>query len=248
MELIEVGAAAGRAEAYLARPPGGNGPGVLFFMDAIGLRPQIAAMCDRIASWGYVVLAPNVFYREGDADAVSPDGDLMEPGAREAFFEVAMPRVGRLTSELAVPDIAAYVAALRSLDSVVDGPIGTTGYCMGARLAVRAATTQPDAVVACGGFHGGGLATDAPDSPHAGLASARAEFVFGHADHDPSMPPEAVAALGAALADAGLTASNEVFPDAPHGYTMADTPMYQEAGAERHFDELQALFARTLLG
>ena len=145
-----------------------------------------------------------------------------------------------------MPDIAAYVAALRGLDGVTDGPIGVTGYCMGARLAVRAATGHPDDVAACGGFHGGGLVTDEPDSPHAGLGSARAEFVFGHADNDGSMPPEAVAALGAALAEHGLDASNEVYPGAPHGYSMADTSMYDEAAAERHFAELEALFARTL--
>lgn len=246
MDLITIPAAAGPAEAYVARPESGSGPGVLFFMDAIGLRPQIAAMCDRIASWGYVVLAPNAFYREGDVDAVRPHTDLREPGERDAFFGEAMPRVHRLTSDLAVPDIAAYVAALRGLDGVTDGPIGTTGYCMGARLAVRTATGHPDDVAACGGFHGGGLVTDEPDSPHAGLASARAAFVFGHADNDGSMPPEAVTALGAALAEHGLDASNEVYPDAPHGYSMADTSMYQEAGAERHFAELEALFAGTL--
>jgi carboxymethylenebutenolidase len=116
---------------------------------------------------------------------------------------------------------------------------------MGARLALRTACLDPE-VVACAGFHGGGLATDAPDSPHLGLPDARAEFVFGHADHDRGMPPEAVERLGEALAAAGLTAKNEIYPDAPHGYTMADTPEYQEAGAERSFRELEALLARTL--
>ncbi|WP_134766551.1 dienelactone hydrolase family protein [Nocardioides sp. 1609] len=246
MPLIEIAVPAGTAQAHVARPPAGTGPGVLFFMDAIGLRPRIAVMCDRIASWGYVVLAPNVFHREGDVDAVGPHRDLTEPGAREEFFAAAMPRVGRLTADLAVPDIAAYVAALRGLDEVDDGPIGVTGYCMGARLAVRAATGHPDDVAACGGFHGGGLVTDEPDSPHAGLGSARAAFVFGHADQDASMPPEAVATLGATLAAHGLEATNEVYADAPHGYSMADTAMYDERATERHFDALQDLLARTL--
>lgn len=246
MDLVDLPVPAGTTQAYVARPPSGAGPGVLFFMDAIGVRPQIADMCDRIASWGYVVVAPNVFYRDGDVDAVRPHADLREPGAREAFFEQAMPRVHGLTSDLAVPDIAAYVAFLRGLDGVGSGPIGVTGYCMGARLAVRAATGHPDDVAACGGFHGGGLVTDEPDSPHAGLGSARAELVFGHADQDASMPVEAVATLGATLAQHGLVATNAIYPDAPHGYSMADTSMYQEAAAERHFAELKALFERTL--
>jgi carboxymethylenebutenolidase len=246
MDLIDIPVPDGTAEAYVARPDSGTGPGVLFFMDAIGVRPQIASMCDRIASWGYVVLAPNVFYRDGDAASMAPQEDLRVPGAREEFFKGVMPRVNGLTPDLSVPDIAAYVAALRGLDGVTDGAIGVTGYCMGARLSVRAANAHPDLVSACGGFHGGSLVTDDPDSPHAGLANARAEFVFGHADNDRSMQPEAVATLGAALAEHGLTATNEIYPDAPHGYTMADTPMYQEAGAERHYTELQDLLSRTL--
>lgn len=248
METIEVAMTAdAAAEAYVARPGGAGGhPGVLFFMDAIGLRPQIAAMCDRIASWGYVVLAPNVFYRAGDVDAVGPRVDLRQPGAREEFFAEAMPRVGALTPDLSAPDIAAYVAALRGLDCVAGGPIGTTGYCMGARLAVRAACAHPDDVAACGGFHGGGLVTDAPDSPHAALGSARARFVFGHADQDRSMPPEAIETLGRTLAGHALTAVNEVYPGAAHGYSMADTSSYDEAATERHFTELEDLLHRTL--
>jgi carboxymethylenebutenolidase len=246
MQLVEIPVPSGTTQAHVSRPASGSGPGVLFFMDAIGVRPQIAQMCDRIASWGYVVVAPNVFHREGDVDAVRPHDDLREPGAREAFFEQAMPRVGRLTADLALPDIAAYTSYLRDLDSVTDGPMGTTGYCMGARLAVRAASAHSEEYAACGGFHGGGLVTDDADSPHLGLSHARAEFVFGHADHDGSMPPEAVATLGATLASHDLTVSNAVYPDAPHGYSMADTSMYQEAGAERHFRELQDLLARTL--
>ncbi len=241
MDLIDIPAAAGTAQAYVARPEAGSGPGVLFFMDAIGVRPQIAEMCDRIASWGYVVLAPNAFYRDGDVDAVGPHTDLREPGERDAFFEQAMPRVGALTSDLAVPDITAYLEALQGLDGVEGQRVGVTGYCMGARLAVRAATGHPDVVVACGGFHGGGLVTDEPDSPHAALDQARAAFVFGHADNDTSNPAEAVEQLGQALSSAGLTASNEIYPGAPHGYSMADTSMYDEGAAERHFNELRAL-------
>ncbi|MBM6404048.1 dienelactone hydrolase family protein [Phycicoccus sp. CSK15P-2] len=246
LRLVDVPVPDGTTQAHLSLPPGGQGPGVLLFMDAIGLRPQIAAMCDRIASWGYVVLAPNVFHRDGDVEALVPRVDLTTAEGRESFMGDAMARVRSLTSDLAVPDVAAYVLALRDRAEVTAGPMATTGYCMGARLAVRAASEHPGDIAACGGFHGGGLVTDEPDSPHLGLVDARAEFVFGHADADRSMPAEAVAALGSALEAQGLVARNEVYPDAPHGYTMADTASYQEAGAERHFRELEALLARTL--
>lgn len=237
-----------RVEAYLARPAGPSPdlPGVLFFMDAIGLRPQIAEMCARIASWGYVVLAPNVFHRDGRAAELAPKRDLREDGARDEFFAQAMPRVKRLTQARAEHDIPAYLAALRAQQGVGVGTIGVTGYCMGARLAIRAACLSPSDVVACGGFHGGGLATEDADSPHRGLAHASAEFVFGHAARDRSMTASAVATLGDALAAAGLVASNEVYPGTAHGYTMADTAVYDEPATERHFTELRDLFDRTL--
>lgn len=245
--MIEIPAADGTAEAYVAgHEVGETRPGVLFFIDAIGLRLQIERMVDRIAEWGYTVLAPNLFYRTGSASSLAPTTDLREPGAREAFFASVAPRMQDLTPERLRRDITAYIAVLRSLPAVAESGIGVTGYCMGARAATYAAGDHPDDVVAVGGFHGGRLVTDTADSPHLGLASARAEFVYGHAENDQSMPPESVEALGQALHRHGLTASNEVYPGAAHGYTMADTSMYDEAAAERHFRELRALFERTL--
>ncbi|SEC62537.1 carboxymethylenebutenolidase [Nocardioides exalbidus] len=237
----------GNAEAYLAAAPdGAPAPGVLFVIDAIGLRPRIEEMADRIASWGYTVLAPNVFYRDGRAADVAPKADLREPGNREAFMGEAMQRVRGLTPELIARDLPAYLSALRSRPEVSGDEVGATGYCMGARIAIRAAGADPG-VVAVGGWHGGGLVTDEPDSPHLAIATARATFAFGHASNDGSMPPEAVTALGEAIDAAGLTVANEVFPG-PHGYSMSDTSMYDEESAERHFDSLRALLDSTLRG
>jgi len=229
---IDIAVPDGTAEAYVAGPDDGSAPGVLFFMDAYGLRPQIERMLERIAGWGYTVVAPNVFHRDGTVAELVDD--------REHAFD----RVKGLTPDQLLADTPAYVAAVR--ERCADGGLGTTGYCMGARLAVRTATTHPDDVVAVGGFHGGGLATDDDTSPHLGLRRARAEFVFGHADQDRSMPPEAVGRLGDALAEAGLLFINDVYAGAPHGYTMNDTPAYHEEAAERHYRVLQELLARTL--
>ena len=239
---FEIAAADGAAEAYLTGTAGD--PGVLFYIDAIGLRPQIQEMADRIASWGYVVLAPNVFYRKGRAEELAPTKDLREPGAREEFFASMGDRVPGYTPDKSGPDAEAWVQAL--LQHAGDGPIAVTGYCMGARLAVRTGGQFPGTVAAVGGFHGGGLVTDAEDSPHRSIAESTAEYVFGHADHDRGMTLENVAALEETLQSAGRPHLNEVYADAPHGYTMADTSMYQEAGAERHFKELEGLLARTL--
>lgn len=233
-------------QAYITRLDDAPHPGVLFFMDAIGLRPRIYEMADTIASWGYVVLAPNVFYREGTVEQLAPTQDLREPEAREAFMTGAMERVQRLTAAKAQPDIAAYVNALTDLPGVTT-PIGVTGYCMGARLAIRAAASHPQEVAAVGGFHGGGLVTPEGDSPHLALEDAKAEFLFGHADADPSMTPQNVTDLGRALREAGLTGVNEILPGAPHGYTMSDTSSYDEGAANWHFERLRDLLDRRLL-
>jgi carboxymethylenebutenolidase len=246
--MIDVTTPDGTAEAWLSRPTEAAEtplPGVLLFMDALGLRPRIFEMADRIASWGYTVLAPNVFYRVGNAEETSVPGPLDTDEKRSAFFKKASPRIAGLTPAKAMPDIAAYLDALTSRSDVTT-PVGVVGYCMGARLAVRAACAHPEVVAACGGFHGGGLATDAADSPHAGLTDARAEFVFGHADKDRSMDAAAVARLGQALDAAGLSATNEVYTGALHGYTMSDSNVYDEAATERHFTALSDLFDRTL--
>src|SRR4051812_36026678 len=168
-ERIEIQAADGAAEAYVTGTPGD--PGVLFYIDAIGLRPQIEGMADRIAAWGYVVLAPNVFYRVGRAADLAPTTDLRQPEERKRFFAGGvMDRVHGLTPDLAEADAAAWIAALEQYAGA--GPIGVTGYCMGARLAVRTAGWHPGTVAAVGGFHGGGLVTDAADSPHLALAAS----------------------------------------------------------------------------
>ena len=245
MPTLEIPLPGGAAEAYLARPDGGPGPGVLFYVDAIGLRPQVEAMADRIASWGCTVLVPNVFHRAGRAADLAPTEDLRAPGARDRFFDDgASARVAALTPELSDADAPSWVAALR--EHAVPGPIGITGYCMGARLAVRTAALFPGDVAAVGGWHGGRLVTDADDSPHRLLDRTRAAYHFGHADQDPGMTAEDVAALGEALREAGLDHVNEVYAGAPHGYTMADTSVHDPAATERHYEALRALLARTL--
>lgn len=245
--LIQIPAADGTAEAIVARPDDETHPGVLLLMDAIGLRPRIEEMADRIASWGYVVLAPNTFYRLGTAAETSPPAgvDLTDPEQRADYGTVSIPRVASLTRERVEADVPSYVAALRGVDGVADGPIGVTGYCMGAAVATRAAGLDPS-VAACGGFHGAAIATNEPDSPHLALAGAKAAFVYGHADKDGINPPEDIARLDAMLAEHGLRARTAVYPDAPHGFTMSDTSSYQEAGAERHFTELRELFETAL--
>lgn len=240
---VDVPTPDGVADAYLVRPDGdGELPGVLFLMDAIGLRPRIAEMAERIAAQGYVVLAPNTLYRGGRAP-VAPLPDLGDADSRAAFMDVIRPLMGQLDAAASIADGGAY---LEYLSQHASGPVGLTGYCMGARLAFRIAAAFGDRVAAVGGFHGGGLVTDTDDSPHLDAGRVQAEVYFGHADQDQNMTPEQIATLDGALAAAGVVHRSELYEGAMHGYTMSDTAVYNEAAAERHFTELFALLDRTL--
>jgi carboxymethylenebutenolidase len=233
----------GVADAYLTLPDDDERhPGVLLVMDAYGVRPRIEEMADRIAERGYAVLAPNVFYRAGRSP-VLPFPDMSDESARADFFKGVRPLMAQLTSDGLAADGAAY---LDELGRVADGPVAITGYCMGARVGLRIAAAHPDRVAALAGFHGGGLVTDDPDSPHRSVGALRGEVYFGHADQDRSNSAEQIATLDAALEDAGVTHRSEVYAGAAHGYTMSDTPAYDEQAAERHFAALFDLLERRL--
>jgi carboxymethylenebutenolidase len=239
---IDVATPDGVADSYLSRPDDERHPGVLLLMDAFGLRPQIEKMADRIAAHGYVVLAPNLFYRSGRSPVVDLEG-LDDPERRGEIIGKVMPLVGGLTAERVASDGAAY---LRALAETSDGPVAITGYCMGGRVGWRIAAAHPQRVAALAGFHTGGLVTEEPDSPHLSASALRAEVFLGHADNDRSMTPEHIATVESALEEANVPYRSELFAGAAHGYTMADTPVYDEAAAERHFRELFALLDRTV--
>ncbi len=240
---VDVTTADGVADAYLARPDDDDPhPGVLFVMDALGLRPRIEAMADRIAARGYVVLAPNVFYRAGRAP-VLPLPDFTDPDNRARFMQAVRPLMQQLGPETMVRDGAAY---LDLLSREAPGPVGITGYCFGARMGWRIAAAHADRVAGLAGFHGGGLVSDKPDSPHRSAGDLRAEVYFGHADQDQNMTPEHIAVLDRALDEGDVRYRSELYEGALHGYTMSDTAAYDEAPSERHFTELFALLSRTL--
>lgn len=233
----------GTANGYLSRPDEAPHPGVLFIMDAFGLRPTIEEMVDRIAAEGYVVLAPNVFYRTGRSP-VPQTPELSSPEDRARFFQSLRPLLDALTPERIAADGGAYLDYLAQAGA--QGPAAITGYCMGARLGWRIAAAHPDRVAALAGFHAGRLVTDEPDSPHLLARDIRAELYFGFADEDQSMTPEQISTLERTLDEAGARYRSEVYEGAQHGYTMADTPAYNEGARERHFRELRALLSRTL--
>ncbi|MET8829720.1 dienelactone hydrolase family protein [Streptomyces sp. NPDC004610] len=235
----------GTADGYLAHPADGEPrPGVLLYTDAFGVRPPVRAMADRLAAAGFTVLVPNVFHRHGRAPVVRLP-EMIGEGTRGELWQRLRPILRSLTPDLAMRDAAGYLDWLAGSPRVMPGPVALTGYCVGARLALLTAGTHPDRIAAAAGFHGGRLATEDPDSPHLIAPRITAELYFGHADDDPSLPPEQIRRLESALTDAGVRHFCEVYTGAHHGYTQADTTAYDKQADERHRDALLALLDRA---
>jgi carboxymethylenebutenolidase len=241
--IVDITTPDGLANAYLARPGNEAHPGVLLIMDVYGLRPTIEEMVDRIAADGYIVLAPNVFYRAGRSP-VPPMPDMSDPDDRARFSQSLRPLMNELTPQRIAADGGAYLDFLR--EAGAEGPVAIAGYCMGARIGWRIAAAHADRVGALAGFHAGGLVTDAADSPHRSAGAIKAQLYFGFADQDPSMSAEQISTLERTLDGVGARYRAEVYEGAQHGYTMADTPAYSEAARERHFRELRALLERSV--
>lgn len=230
----------GSVDAVVARPgdagPERRYPPVLFIMDANGLRPRLVEMAERIASWGYVVLIPNVYYRESRPPVIPPDSD------GEAQRSRMMELLASYTPQMWSADGPAYLDALTARDDATDTPVRITGYCMGGELALRLAAQRPERVGMVTGFHTAGLVTDAPDSPHRLLDTVTAPLYFLYADDDPWMTPEAQHTMAQAASEADVEYTAEVARGAPHGYTMADRPTFHAAAEARHWQALRERF------
>ncbi|HET6849482.1 MAG TPA: dienelactone hydrolase family protein [Gaiellales bacterium] len=248
VETVSVVAADGPADALVALPRAdGPLPAVLVYTDAYGIRPSVHAYAKRLASHGYLVLIPNLFYRHGPSPVIPDIERLIVSEDRAALFEALGPLMSALTPDAVVADARAWLGYLAERPEVRDGPVGTVGYCLGGRLSLRTAGAFPDAVAAAASFHGGNLATTEPDSPHLVAVNAGAELYVGHADNDRSMDPEQMARLTRALAEAHVRHTAELYVGAAHGWTQTDTPVYHEASAERHWMRMLDLFGRTLV-
>src|SRR5579864_7991029 len=245
MDEIALSTPDGEARAYTFKPDTGAGPwpGVVFFMDAPAIRPALFEMCQRLADHGYFVLLPDMFWRAGpyapiDVKSVFAD----EAKRREVFGKLT----GSTNAEKQMTDAGACFDYLAKQPDVKGRQFGITGYCMGCGIVMRAAGNYPDRVAAAAGFHGGRLATDAPDSPHLLASNIRAKVLIAGADEDAGFPPEQADRLRAALTAAGVDNEVTIYPGARHGNTMPDLPVYHREAAERHWREMLQLFDETL--
>jgi carboxymethylenebutenolidase len=240
---ISIRTADGTAKAGLFRAEGGTGgerPGVILYMDAFGPRPALDTMAERLAGEGYVVLVPDLFYRAGDYGPLDAKTAFADEGTRQKIFGI----MNATTQKMTETDSAAFIDVLTM--EGVSGRIGAVGYCMGGGRAITAAAAYPDRVVAAASFHGGALASDAPDSPHRRVGTIRGRVYVGSAGVDGSFPPEQSARLAEALRTAEVDHAIENYVGMAHGWTVPDNRVFDQQGAERHWKRLLTLFAETL--
>ena len=242
-ESITISTADGDCPASVFTPGDGEAhPAVIFYMDGVGIRPALLDMGRRLASHGYVVLLPDLYYRAGAYTPLDPKELFSSPDVAAAL----RPLASSTNNVLAAADSAAFLDYLASRDDVLGTKVGTTGYCLGGGVSLTVAGTYPDRVAAAASFHGGRLATDAETSPSRVAPSIAARVYVAGADFDDSYPPEMADDLEDILTEAGVDHRLEIYAGARHGFTMKDFPVYDEEVAERHWRELLALLESEL--
>ena len=242
---VDVRTPDGTADAALFYPQGrGSWPAVLIWPDVMSLRPVFRQMGRRLASEGYVVLVPNLYYRAKRAPVVEPGFNYGDPAQREKIT----PLRATVTPEGTMRDAIAYLAFLDAQRQTNRRKkAGVQGYCMGGPLAFRTAAAVPNRIGAVASFHGGGLTADEPESPYKLVGRTRAEYLVLVADNDDARDPKSKETLKAALDAAGRRSKVEVYKDSPHGWTVPGSQSYRAGTAERAWAELLSLYQRALV-
>ena len=249
---VEVKTADGTCDAALIHPKGkGQWPGVILFVDIFGLRPTMREMAKRLAANGYTVLVPNPYYRTTKAPGLPSTLDFASADDRAKIAKVREP----MSDAAVMSDTTAYVKFLDSQTMLKKtAKMGVFGYCMGGPMTMQAAAANPTRVGAGASFHGGGLVTDKPDSPHLKVPQMKAQFYFAIAANDDQRQPDAKTKLAEAFKAANLPEKQEVYDGCMHGWCVKDMPngpdgkpLYNEAGAEKAWGELIALYKRAVV-
>ena len=241
-ESVSIPTRDGTCPARLFRPDGtGPWPGVLLYMDGIGIRPAIHEIGEQLATHGYVVLVPDLYYRSGPYAPMNAKTVFSNPEERKVLGEKFM---SAATVPNVMHDTRYYLDYLESRPDVRRGGVATTGYCMGGLMSLSAAGHYPDRIVAAASYHGGRLASDAPESPHRLAPKIRARVYVAGAIEDPSFPDDMKARLDAALTAAGVRHTIETYP-AKHGFVPRDTLAADDAARARHWNTLTHLLSET---
>jgi len=233
----------GSADCYFVHPASGTAPGVLMWPDIFGLRPAFRQMGKRLAESGYAVLVVNPFYRQAKAPTSAPHANIDDPAVREPLMAL----MRSLTPDTAATDAKAFTAWLDQQPGVDKAhKMGVTGYCMGGPLVLRTAAAFPERIGAAATFHGGGLVTDKPDSPHLLIPKMKARFLLAIAANDDAKQPDAKQVLMDAFAKAALPAEIEVYAGTMHGWCPPDSHVYNQEAAEKAWGRQLALFKEAL--
>jgi len=242
-EEIDIKTADGVAHAWTYRAGEGPRSAVLLYPDKGGVRPATHEMAERLVGLGYFVLQPNIFYRAGNYRPFDPATVWNDPAERARLMEL----LGSITAERVGIDGGAYLDAIRAQPGVRKDRIGITGYCIGGKMAFLTAGKHPDKVRAAASFHGGGLVTDKPDSPHLLADRIQASLYFGVAESDKGCTPEHQGALAAALGTAGVHYEIELYKGKKHGFAISDNgEVYDREAADRHWRRLESFLGETL--
>jgi carboxymethylenebutenolidase len=240
---VEIKTPDGTCDAYFVSPAKGRHPAVLTWPDIFGLRPASKEMATRLAGSGYSVLVINPFYRTKKAPTAPDHPDFNDPATRQALMTLA----GTLSPATAATDATAFIAFLDAQPSVdKKKKMGTTGYCMGGPFVFRTAAAHADRIGAAATFHGGGLVTDKPESPHLLIPEMKAQYLVAIAENDDTRQPEAKTVLKDAFAKANLPAEVEVYAGAQHGWCPPDSAVYNHDQAEKAWSRQLALFSKAL--
>ena len=232
----------GTCPVTVAIPDGqGPWPGVIMYPDAGGVRTAVRQMAERLAGLGYVVLVPDVYYRSGDWAPFDMKNVFNDKAERQRLFGM----IGSITPDAMESDARAFFDYLAARPEVSGETFGTTGYCMGGRTSLIVAGRVPERVAAAMSFHGGGLASEDPGSPHLLADKIRAAVYVGGAADDASFTEEQAATLDKALTEAGVEHTIEWYP-ALHGFAVPDNAPYDEASAERHWAAMKDFFGAHL--
>jgi len=243
MRKIDIKTRDGICPSYVYRPTArGPWPAVLVYMDGLAIRPAMLELGERLATHGYFVLLPDLFYRSGPYEPMDPHTVFTDPEKRKILMEKFF---ARATQANVMSDTRAFLDYLAAQPDVKQGGIGTTGYCMGGLMSLTAAGTYPDHIFATASYHGGRLATDAPDSPHLLAPKIKARVYIAGAIEDQSFPGDMKERLEKALTKAGVDHKIETY-QAKHGWVFRDTPVYDAAAAERHWQTLLVLLDAKL--
>lgn len=233
----------GESDCYFVHPSTGSHAAVIVWPDIVSIRPAFRAMGKRLAESGYSVLVVNPYYRTARGPVVPEGASFRDPGIREML----MPHARSLSPTTCVTDGRAYVEWLDAQSAVdTSRKIGTTGYCMTGSYVMRLAAAMPERIGAGGSFHGGGLATDADDSPHLLAEQMKAGFLIAIAENDDERNPEEKVRLRKAFEAADVSAEIEVYEGTQHGWCPPDSAVYDQTQADRAWERLLSLFAREL--